>query len=559
MSFAESLLPRIVEENHNSLLGKHDTWLRASLGAVAGILNGFAFKSEFFSSSEGVPLARIRDVLRGRSETYYSGEYDERYVIDRGDILVGMDGDFNCAYWQDGRALLNQRVCKVIVDERLYDQSFLAYVLPGYLSAINDHTSSVTVKHLSSCTMSNIPLPLPPLVEQRAIAAKIDALFSELDKGVEQLQTIKQQLKQYRQAVLKAAFEGKLTAAWRAEQQAAGSLPSADQLLEEIRREREAWYRQRLGEWEKAMAEWQVAASKDSSRKKPQQPNRPKALPAMSAVEVARLPDLPNGWNWARVGDLLLEGTCNGISVKGSDTPPGVPALKLNSMSAMGFDYTVIRYIPVSQDVVDSLHVVGGDFFVSRGNGSLDLVGRGTLAQSPPRPIVFPDTMIRLRLSRRVRAWVAWYWGTRQLRRQVESSAKTTAGIHKISQRQIESYYVPLAPPQEADRIVQKIQARISSLDELERITSQALEQTKLLRQSILEKAFEGRLLSEAELASVRSDPGYEPADKLLERIRTENCMNRQSSQSANSSRRAQPARRSRTRGNTAEARSDAR
>ena len=86
--------------------------------------------------------------------------------------------------------------------------------------------------------LADLALPLPSLVEQRAIVAKIEALFSELDKGVEQLQTIKQQLKQYRQAVLKAAFEGKLTAVWRAEQQAAGTRLTADELLERIRRER---------------------------------------------------------------------------------------------------------------------------------------------------------------------------------------------------------------------------------------------------------------------------------------------------------------------------------
>jgi len=83
-----------------------------------------------------------------------------------------------------------------------------------------------------------LPVVLAPRVEQRAVVAKIEALFSELDKGVEQLQTIKQQLKQYRQAVLKAAFEGKLTAAWRAERQAADNLPTDRELLERIRRER---------------------------------------------------------------------------------------------------------------------------------------------------------------------------------------------------------------------------------------------------------------------------------------------------------------------------------
>ncbi|MGI6609085.1 MAG: restriction endonuclease subunit S [Limnochordia bacterium] len=216
-----------------------------------------------------MPLVRIRDVLQGRTATFYSGEYDETYIVHRGDLLVGMDGDFHCAYWQGPPALLNQRVCKVTVDELLYDKRFLRYVLPGYLNAINDHTSAVTVKHLSSRTMASIPLPVPPLVEQRAIVAKIEELFSELDKGIEQLQTVKQQLNQYRQAVLKAAFEGKLTAEWRAEQQAAGNLPDADELLEQIKKEREERYQQQLQEWKQAVVEWEEAGGRESGRKKP--------------------------------------------------------------------------------------------------------------------------------------------------------------------------------------------------------------------------------------------------------------------------------------------------
>lgn len=99
-------------------------------------------------------------------------------------------------------------------------------------------TGSAGQLRVPTAYLADLIVPLPPRVEQRAIVVKIEALFSELDKGIEQLQTIKQQLKQYRQAVLKAAFEGKLTAAWRAERQAAGTRLTADELLERIRRER---------------------------------------------------------------------------------------------------------------------------------------------------------------------------------------------------------------------------------------------------------------------------------------------------------------------------------
>ena len=67
-------------------------------------------------------------------------------------------------------------------------------------------------------------------------------------------------------------------------------------------------------------------------------------------VDQTDLPELPNGWCWTTIEEILAEPLCNGISVKGSDNPPGVPALKLNAMSEQGFDYSAIRYIPIGRN-----------------------------------------------------------------------------------------------------------------------------------------------------------------------------------------------------------------
>src|SRR5260370_40596089 len=95
-----------------------------------------------------------------------------------------MDGDFNCTLWKGQTALLNQRVCKLSPREEFYRKKLLAYVLPGYLRAINSETSSVTVKHLSSHTIAEIPLPLPPLPEQDRIVGEIEKQFTRLDAAV---------------------------------------------------------------------------------------------------------------------------------------------------------------------------------------------------------------------------------------------------------------------------------------------------------------------------------------------------------------------------------------
>jgi type I restriction enzyme S subunit len=201
----------IVDKSSNPLLAAHPSWQRVPLGRVARVINGFAFKSaEFNTARAGMPLLRIRDIGHTDTEVYYDGSHDESYVVHRGDLIIGMDGDFNCALWAGRDALLNQRVCKVQVTTGDYDQKFLFYVLPGYLKAINDHTSSVTVKHLSSRTVAEVPLPFPSRAEQERIVSRIDELFSELDAGVAALERVRAGLKRYKASVLSAAVGGQL-------------------------------------------------------------------------------------------------------------------------------------------------------------------------------------------------------------------------------------------------------------------------------------------------------------------------------------------------------------
>lgn len=144
------------------------------LGDLVDILSGFAFKSERFGDVGELPIIRIRDVKRGYSETFYSGDYDNRYLINDGDLLIGMDGEFNRERWRGGKALLNQRVCKLSPDNRHLSSEYLYHFLPNALRDIEDCTPFATVKHLSSKDIRDIHIPLPPLDEQRRIAAILD-------------------------------------------------------------------------------------------------------------------------------------------------------------------------------------------------------------------------------------------------------------------------------------------------------------------------------------------------------------------------------------------------
>lgn len=148
---------------------------KVPIDALVEVLSGFAFKSHHFNAEErGLPVIRIRDVKRGYSETYSEEKFDPKFKITAGDILIGMDGEFNCAKWEGKDALLNQRVCRIQAISRELDEQYLFWHLPKALKRIEDKSNFVTVKHLSVKQIKSIEIPLPPIGEQRRIAAILD-------------------------------------------------------------------------------------------------------------------------------------------------------------------------------------------------------------------------------------------------------------------------------------------------------------------------------------------------------------------------------------------------
>jgi type I restriction enzyme S subunit len=167
------------------------------LGDMVDILSGFAFSSEQFGDFGVLPLVRIRDVLPGRSSTFYRGDYDPKFIVHNGDILIGMDGEFNRARWEGGEALLNQRVCRIAVSSLKLDNAYLFHFLPVALKAIEAVTPYVTVKHLSVKTICDIEIPLPPLLEQQRIAdmlGRVEASRAKRRAALAQLDTLTQSI-----------------------------------------------------------------------------------------------------------------------------------------------------------------------------------------------------------------------------------------------------------------------------------------------------------------------------------------------------------------------------
>ncbi len=162
-------------------------WNTVVIGRYVELINGFAFPSTGFTEEEGMPLIRIRDLNRWNTEVNFHGKYPERYVVKKGDLLIGMDGDFSTLRWKGNDALLNQRVCKLVTkdSERLV-QDFLFYRITEEIAAIHRITAATTVKHLSSKDILEIEVKLPSSPEQ----TKIAEILSTVDQAIDQTEAL---------------------------------------------------------------------------------------------------------------------------------------------------------------------------------------------------------------------------------------------------------------------------------------------------------------------------------------------------------------------------------
>ena len=176
----EKPLPEITEDDIPFDIPENWKWVH--IKSIATIQYGFPFDSNKFNEiGSGMPLIRIRDVVPGLTNTYTTEIYSPEYVVSKGDMLVGMDGNFNVNFWASSDGVLNQRVCRIKANERVILQKYLYYYLPIALGEISDNVSFCTVKHLSDKHFNYMLIPLPPLAEQERIVEKLDQLLPLCD------------------------------------------------------------------------------------------------------------------------------------------------------------------------------------------------------------------------------------------------------------------------------------------------------------------------------------------------------------------------------------------
>ncbi|WP_306581872.1 restriction endonuclease subunit S [Dokdonella sp.] len=184
-------------------------WEVVHIGSAVQIANGYPFDSGLFDATVGHPLVRIRDLNRTHTEVQFNGEEVREAVINTGDLIVGMDGDFNAARWRGGRALLNQRMCCLRPRKQITTE-YLALVITKALKFINDLTLSTTVKHLSSGDVKRLRFPVPDEAEQLQIVAHVEAETAPVNEAITRAEDEIKLLREYRDRLIFDAVTGQV-------------------------------------------------------------------------------------------------------------------------------------------------------------------------------------------------------------------------------------------------------------------------------------------------------------------------------------------------------------
>ena len=387
---------------------------------------------------------------------------------------------------------------------------FLLYLFRSIEPVISVKGTGSTFTSITKGLVESLKFNLPPLSEQDRIVSKIEELFSELDKGVESLKTARAQLKVYRQAVLKHAFKGKLTAQWREENKE--KIEAVAQLLARVKREREAHYEQQLHVWKVAVDKWKKCGSLG---KRPARPRKPRRLPDIPPSKRTNLPLLPTGWVWARLGNISI--VSGGLTKNPGRTklPRKMKYLRVANVYADRVLTNDIYEIGVTDSEARAVTLQTGDLLIVEGNGSINQIGRVALWNGELAHCGHQNHLIRTRfLGGIIPRFFLQFLLSPLGRDLIVSEASSTSGLHTLSISKVSNLFVPIASSAEQSAVVARIEERVSKVDKtIGDIESQLL-LSEALRQSILKRAFSGEL--------VEQDSNDEPATVLLKRIKAE-------------------------------------
>jgi type I restriction enzyme S subunit len=420
---------------------------------------------------ERIPVSKEERATKAKTYDYYgaSGVIDriDGYLFDKPLLLIG----------EDGANLINRSTPIAFMARGQYWVNNHAHVLDGisedFLRFIELHINAINLESyvtgsaqpkMNQAKMNSIPIPLPPLAEQKRIVAKVDelmALCDRLEAQQQERETRHAALaraslarfadaptpanlellfhKSYaippadlRKSILTLAVQGKLV-----------PQDPNDETVEEL-------LKQNLGERRSLRRTEEV---------------EPRPLAAEDALGY----DIPESWRWQRLDDLLVFGPNNGFSPKAVDYKTPVRSLTLSATTSGRFKGEHSKFIATEVPADSDLWLRDGDILVQRGN-TIDYVGVAAVYRGQPNRFIYPDLMMKLRVSSTFDVgYVHLAMSHDAARDFLRARASGTSGsMPKINQTTLKSLPLPLPPLAEQRRIVAKVEQLMALVDALE-------------------------------------------------------------------------------------------
>lgn len=395
-------------------------WQVKKLGEVADYINGRAFKPTEWEGA-GIPIIRIQNLNKSDAAYNYSTkEFETKYELKKGDLLYAWSASLGVYIWQGEKAWLNQHIFKV-VPKSICNKKFLFYTLDKITAELYSKAHGSGMVHVTKGKFENTHIFLPPLPEQLAIVSKIEELLSDLENGKQQLLTAQQQLKVYRQSLLKAAFDGRLT------------------------------------------------------------------------NEGVNEGVLPEGWKWVKLKEVSNE-----ISDGDHQAPPksneGIPFITISNVNknTNKIDFTetfkvdVIYYSNLKYNRKpqkgDVLYTVTGSFGIPI---LIDFDKEFCFQRHIG--LIRPKEIINQK-------WLFYLLQSPNIYSQAKNAATGTAQ-KTVSLSSLRNFEIPYCTLSEQHQIVEILESKLTICDKIAETISQSLLQADTLKQSILKKAFEGKLV----------------------------------------------------------------
>ena len=480
----------------NGLYAIPKSWHWTTMGEISTVVGGGTPRTADLTNFEGgtIPWVTPAD-LSGYSSKYISHgersitqkglETSSARMLPAGTVLFTSRAPIGYIAIASNPVCTNQGFKSFVLKDDDVVPDYVYWWLKGNKELTESLASGTTFLELSGAKAKLIPIPIAPLAEQKRIVAEIEKQFSRLDEAVTSLERAKTNFKRYKAGVLKAAVEGKLTEQWRKEHP---NVEPAEKMLERILTER----RKKWEETELVKMKGRAIEGKDSEWKKkynaPINPN------------TSDLPKLPDGWKWATV-DQLAEAAPNAIT----DGPFG-SNLKTEHYTSSGPRVIRLQNIGSGEFIDEKAHISEDRFQrLMRYSVRPHDVIVAALGKPAPRACLVPAMLgkalvkadcIRFRTATSLvnPGYVMYALNSEPIQKRTDKIVHGV-GRPRLNLKEIKGISLPLPPKEEQDEIFDEVERRFSVTREMESELERNLRRAERLRQSILKKAFSGRLV----------------------------------------------------------------